>query len=167
MHNQVYIGIGSNLGEPRAQVEQAIVRLGHIEGTQRQTVSSLYQSKPVGQPGQGDYINAVALLATLLPPASLLDALQAIEHAQGRVRAGARWGPRTLDLDILLYNDEIIHTERLSVPHPEIANRIFVLEPLYSIAPTLSVPLVGSVAALRQSLGCTDIKRLDNCFESA
>ncbi len=161
MHNQVYIGIGSNLHNPYAQVERAIVCLDNIPSAQLHTVSPLYLSQPLGQPGQSDYINAVACLSTTLSAERLLDALQAIEHAQGRVRDGTRWGSRTLDLDILLYNDAQIHTARLSVPHPEIANRVFVLEPLYAIAPTLSIPSLGSVVALRQSLGGAGITRLD------
>ncbi len=149
MDNHAYIGIGSNLANPRKQVELAVSRLGVIRNSSLRGISPFYRSAPVGQPGQDDYINAVAHLVTELAPESLLDALQAIEAAQGRVRDGTRWGPRTLDLDILLYNAGFIRSRRLVVPHPEMVNRAFVLEPLHALAPNLDVPGFGPVAQLR------------------
>lgn len=162
MTNETYIGIGSNLAEPRKQVELAVSRLGAIENSWLRAISPFYRSAPMGQPGQADYINAVAYLVTELSAEQLLDALQAIELAQGRVRDGTRWGPRTLDLDILLYNAEFIRTTRLTVPHPEIVNRAFVLEPLYAIAPKLSVPGFGAVAELRLAVDRSGVELLDD-----
>lgn len=145
---QAWIGVGSNLEQPRQQVRTALTELARLPDTQLVAASSLYRSAPMGPPGQPSYINAVACLETRLSAAVLLDALQAIETAHGRVRNGERWGPRTLDLDILLYGNEQIATTRLSVPHPGIAERSFVLYPLAEIAPDLAIPGSGTVREL-------------------
>lgn len=133
----VYIALGSNLANPLAQLEQAVSSLSkfatHI------TLSGVYRSKPLGPQDQPDYVNAVAKCETELPPCDLLDALQQIENEQGRVRL-RRWGERTLDLDILLYGDQQIATERLTVPHYDMHNREFVIVPLYDITPDLILP---------------------------
>jgi 2-amino-4-hydroxy-6-hydroxymethyldihydropteridine diphosphokinase len=134
-----YIGLGSNLDNPLAHVEQAFTELGEIPNTQLAKRSNIYRSRAVGPGDQADYINAVALLKTELAPLELLDALQAIEHSHKRVRI-EHWGPRTLDLDILLLDNQIIASERLTVPHPYLAQRSFVLYPLADLAPELILP---------------------------
>lgn len=134
-----YIGLGSNLDDPRAQVERALLELSSLPGTKLVAHSSLYRSDPVGPPGQPDYINAVACLDTRLEAHALLDELQALERLHQRVRL-ERWGPRTLDLDLLLYGAQTIDSERLQVPHPYIGEREFVLWPLAEIAPRLTLP---------------------------
>lgn len=133
-----YIGLGSNLEDPLAQVRRALDELAEIPQTSLLSRSSIYSSHAVG-PEQPDYINAVALLDTQLAPLALLDALQAIEQAHQRVRI-QHWGPRTLDLDLLLYSDQIIEEERLTVPHPYLTQRSFVLYPLADITPNLHLP---------------------------
>lgn len=142
-----------------AQVERALEALTRLPETRREAISSLYRTPPMGPPGQPDYINAVAALSTRLTPHRLLDELQAIERAHARVRA-ERWGPRTLDLDILLFGEERLADARLSVPHPGIAERAFVLLPLCEIAPALSIPGVGPAAALRARINAEGISRL-------
>ncbi|BBB27685.1 2-amino-4-hydroxy-6-hydroxymethyldihydropteridine diphosphokinase [Amphritea japonica] len=134
-----YIGLGSNLENPVTQVATALLELERLEHCRNLTHSSLYRSDPVGPPDQPDYINAVAQLETSLHPLALLDALQAIEQQHQRVRI-QHWGPRTLDLDLLLYGDEQINSDRLTVPHPYLHERNFVLYPLAEIAPQLSIP---------------------------
>lgn len=143
----VFIGLGSNLDDPGAQVRKALRELADIPRSRVLAVSSLYRSAPMGPQDQPDYVNAVAQLQTGLTAEQLLDALQAIEQTHGRTR-GEHWGPRTLDLDILLYGDSTLHTERLSVPHPGIAQRNFVLYPLAEIDATLAIPGAGSVQSL-------------------
>jgi len=132
---RVYIGLGSNLAEPRQQLRGALDALGRIHDSILAAVSSLYISDPLGPPDQPRYNNAVAALDTRLSPLNLLDALQAIELAQGRERKAERWGPRTLDLDILLFGDRQISEPRLTVPHYHMHARAFVLYPLAEIAP--------------------------------
>ncbi len=158
---QAYIGLGSNLDDPRDQVSRAFAELGRINQSALLRRSSLYRSDPLGPAGQPDYINAVACLGTALSPLALLDAMQAIEQRHRRVRK-QRWGPRTLDLDLLLYADECIQQPRLLVPHPEMHRRAFVLYPLAEIAPReLQVPGHGQLTGLLQ--GCTDrgLEKLD------
>jgi len=137
---RAYIGMGSNLEEPHAQLHRAIEALRTISETRLTAVSHLYRSAPMGPADQPDYINAVAMLDTRLTPLELLDALQAIEQAQGRVRGAERWGPRTLDLDLLLYGVQQINSERLQLPHPGLAERNFVLYPLSELSPELVLP---------------------------
>lgn len=144
----VFVGLGSNLGDPVRQVRAALEALAALEGTERAGHSHLYRSAPLGPPGQPDYINAVARLRTRLAPEALLDALQTIEARAGRDRSGERWGPRTLDLDILLYGDRRIDGPRLQVPHPGMAARSFVLYPLAELAPDLDIPGLGLLPAL-------------------
>lgn len=136
---QAYIGLGSNLADPVQQINAAFVALDKIEGINLQRQSSLYASAPMGPKDQPDFINAVALISTLLSPLSLLDQLQAIEinHQRKRER---HWGPRTLDLDLLLFNDQVIDHARLQVPHVGLTQRNFVLYPLAEIAPSLVLP---------------------------
>ncbi|MGQ0285996.1 2-amino-4-hydroxy-6-hydroxymethyldihydropteridine diphosphokinase [Pasteurellaceae bacterium 22721_9_1] len=139
-----YIALGSNLAQPIEQLNSAIKALAALPNTQVVATSSFYQSKPLGPQDQPDYVNAVVELNTELTPIDLLDSLQHIENAQGRVRL-RRWGERTLDLDILLYDQLIMQTERLTIPHYDMHNREFVIVPLYEIAPTLVIPSLGDI----------------------
>lgn len=135
----VYIGLGSNLQGPEQQLRSALDELAAHPRIELAAVSSFYQSKPVGPQDQPDYVNAVAELRTALPPEELLDVLQATENQHNRVRL-RHWGERTLDLDILLYGDQILNTPRLIIPHKEMCKRSFVLYPLAEIAPQLRLP---------------------------
>lgn len=146
-----YIGVGSNLGDSPGRVRAAFEALATIHASRLVARSRLYRTRPFGPVPQGDFINAVAGLLTQLPAAELLAALRGIETAAGRVRA-ERWGPRTLDLDLLVYGDQRIATPELTVPHPGIAERGFVLAPLADIAPTLDVPGAGRVEELLRRL---------------
>lgn len=154
-----YIGLGSNLDQPVQQVQQALAELTALPACRLQAYSSLYRSAPVGPADQPDYINAVAELHTDLPADELLDALQAIEQAHRRQRT-RRWGPRTLDLDILLYGSTRIDDARLQVPHPEIAKRAFVLYPLAEIAPQLVIPGLGAIADLLDGVAGQQVQQL-------
>lgn len=146
--NKVYIGLGSNLKTPAQQLRQAIASIRLIPNMQLIAVSPFYGSSAVGPGQQPDYVNAAALLHTTLDAHSVLDELQAIEQGQGRVRGPEQWVPRTLDLDILLFNNDVISTERLQVPHPRARERNFVLQPLLDLNATLLLPDGTSVAAL-------------------
>lgn len=157
----VYVGIGSNLQQPVLQVQQALDALTHLPETCLSARSRLYHSRPMGPQDQPDYVNAVVALETTLSATELLVQLQAIEQAQGRERSGRRWGPRTLDLDILLYGDEIINLPQLQVPHPGLHQRNFVLYPLYEIAPDLVVPGKGSLASLLAQCSPTGLEPVD------
>jgi 2-amino-4-hydroxy-6-hydroxymethyldihydropteridine diphosphokinase len=145
-----YIGLGSNLSEPIKQVQAAVNEIKSIVHSDVINVSSLYLSKPMGPQNQDDYINAVLALETKLTPLELLDTLQSIENKAGRVRKENRWGARILDLDILLFGNEIINTERLIVPHYGMKEREFVLLPLAEIAADLILPSL--IATERQSV---------------
>lgn len=130
---RIYIGMGSNLAAPEQQLRNAIKALAQLPNTMLAGISAFYQSDSLS-PGQPRYTNAVAALDSNLAPLELLDALQAIEHDQGRERL-ERWGPRTLDLDILLFGDRLIDEPRLKVPHYQVHLRAFVLYPLAELAP--------------------------------
>lgn len=134
-----YIGLGSNLDNPRQQVSTALLELAQLQDCTLVSQSRLYRSDPVGPQDQPDFINAVAALDTTLPPHALLDQLQAVEQQHQRVRE-RHWGPRTLDLDLLLYGNETLATDRLTVPHAFMRERAFVLWPLAEIAPELKLP---------------------------
>ncbi|HIP53557.1 MAG TPA: 2-amino-4-hydroxy-6-hydroxymethyldihydropteridine diphosphokinase [Chromatiales bacterium] len=156
----VYIALGSNLDGPLTQLERAVKALGALPDTALKRVSPYYRTAPIGPPGQPDYFNAVVLLETYLDPLPLLDELQRIERDQGRVR-GEHWGPRTLDLDILLYNGEEICEPRLQVPHPCMHERAFVLCPLADIAPSsLDIPGRGRLEALLADCPDEGVERL-------
>ncbi|GAB2668590.1 2-amino-4-hydroxy-6-hydroxymethyldihydropteridine diphosphokinase [Vibrio panuliri] len=135
-----YIAVGSNLADPVAQAKAAIDALKTLPKSALIQASQLYSSSPMGPQDQPDYINAVVAIKTELTPLELLDCTQAIELEQGRVRKDERWGPRTLDLDIILYGNEVIDSERLVVPHYGMKEREFVLYPLVEIAPNLTLP---------------------------
>ncbi|MEN0586341.1 MULTISPECIES: 2-amino-4-hydroxy-6-hydroxymethyldihydropteridine diphosphokinase [unclassified Kosakonia] len=135
-----YIALGSNLASPLDQVNAAMTALGEIPQNRIVAVSSLYRTPPLGPPDQPDYLNAAVALETDLTPETLLDHTQRIELQQGRVRKAERWGPRTLDLDIMLFGNLTLNTERLTVPHYDMKNRGFMLWPLFEIAPDLHFP---------------------------
>lgn len=156
----VYIGLGGNLENPREQVERAFTELAELPQSTLLAQSPLYQSRPVGPAGQPDYINAVALLNTQLSPIALLDALQAIEQTHRRVRI-QHWGPRTLDLDILLIDNQTINSERLTVPHPFMTQRNFVLYPLADIAPDLILPCGTALKTLIATCDNDGLVRLE------
>ena len=137
-----YVGIGSNLDEPQQQVLQAMEELGRLPDTAVTRKSSLYRTAPVGYAAQPDFVNAVAELDTSLAAESLLTELQAIEERHQRVRSFPN-APRTLDLDLLLYGEEHVISKTLSVPHPRMHERAFVLAPLVEIAPQVAIPGVG------------------------
>lgn len=154
---KVYIGIGSNLETPMQQLKSAVAALRKIPDTTLCQLSNIYQTAPIGPAGQPDYTNAAALLETALTPEALLDELQKIELNQGRVRK-ERWGPRTLDLDIILYAGMTIRTTRLHVPHIEMENRNFVLIPLMDINPDLILPNGNTLSAAAQRAGDKGIR---------
>ncbi|MBS1202678.1 MAG: 2-amino-4-hydroxy-6-hydroxymethyldihydropteridine pyrophosphokinase [Chromatiaceae bacterium] len=156
-----YVGLGSNLSNPESQVRQAMTELGELPGTELVARSAMYRTAPVGPTDQPDYVNAVVRLTTRLSPRGLLDELQLIEQAHGRRRDGTRWGPRTLDLDVLLYGDERLDEPGLQIPHPEMGGRAFVLVPLADVAPGgLQVPGVGSLVQLLERCPCQGVTPL-------
>lgn len=140
------IGLGANLNDPAAQVEYALAELDRLPATRLLARSSLYASAPVGYVDQPDFINAVAQVETALAPRALLAALLDIEHRHGRERS-FRNAPRTLDLDLLLYGDARFHEEGLTLPHPRMSERAFVLLPLLEIAPDIQIPGLGRADA--------------------
>lgn len=142
------IGIGSNMQNPQQQVVTAINLLDELPGCRVVRRSSLYRSAPYGGIEQADFINAVAVMETAVPPAILLSCCKELERGRGRDPDGERWGPRPLDLDILVYGDACIDTDDLKIPHPGIADRNFVLLPLQEIAADLVIPGLGPVADL-------------------
>lgn len=142
------IGLGGNLGDVRSRLDAAIGTLGSLPGIEVTSRSRFYRTPPWGNLAQPDFVNAAIAVETSLSAHALLDALLATERAFGRVRDGERWGPRTLDLDLLAYGDAVIDDERLAVPHPRIAERAFVLLPLADIAPDTVLPGQGRVADL-------------------
>ncbi len=157
---RVYIGLGSNLDNPKSQISRAINALEKLPETELLRCSSLYRSKPVGPKDQPDYINAVVILDTALSALTLLNHMQAIEDQQGRVRGSERWGPRTLDLDLLMYGDERINDKHLTVPHQEMHKRNFVLYPLHEISPGIAIPGHGPVEKLIEHMDSSDLEKI-------
>lgn len=148
-----YVGLGSNLDDPVAQLRRAFAELAELPSSRLVARSRLYRSPPLGGLSQPDYLNAVAAILTRLEPQALLDALHAIERAHGRDRTGSqRWAARTLDLDLLVYGELTLKSERLEIPHPGIAARNFVLLPLLEVAPGLRIPGLGAVAELAAAI---------------
>ena len=154
-----YVGIGSNLEQPREQVLQAMAELDSIPRTRVQKRSSLFRTAPLGYAAQPDFINAVAELDTELPAEALLAALQAIEARHARTRSFPN-APRTLDLDLLLYGDAQRVSEPLTLPHPRMHERAFVLAPLLEIAPAASIPGVGSARECLSRCGSQPVERI-------
>lgn len=155
------MALGGNIGDSQTIVEQALAAIGNISQTSPRASSSLYRSEAVGDIPQDDYINAVALLDTTLEPMALLLELQAIEHAYYRRRdQQERWAPRTLDLDIILFGDRSFNDSHLVIPHPEFAQRLFVLEPMFEIDGDRFIPGYGSLRYLIDNAPAISLEKL-------
>lgn len=159
MKHTAIIGLGANIENPLNQIKEAIDFLKKSDLVKVKMVSSLYGSKPVGPQDQPDFVNAVISLETELEPHDLLDYLQSIEQLHKRVRK-QHWGPRTLDLDILYIDNAEIHTDRLTVPHPEILNRAFVVIPLLEILPLFTLPTGEQLRNHQSKLPKEDVEAL-------
>jgi 2-amino-4-hydroxy-6-hydroxymethyldihydropteridine diphosphokinase len=155
-----YIGLGSNLKDPDRQLADALELLAAIPETRLIAQSSLYRSAPFGGIEQPDFVNAVAALLTCLEPMPLLRELQRIESERGRERSDLRWGPRTLDLDLLVYSDVQMNDSDLIIPHPGIAQRNFVLLPLREVAPGINIPRLGQISKLHVNLTVPKISQI-------
>jgi 2-amino-4-hydroxy-6-hydroxymethyldihydropteridine diphosphokinase len=155
-----YIGVGSNLEDPRAQVLTALERLGKLPRTRLVLASRLYRSRPFGPVAQPDFVNAVAGILTQLEPPALLKELKAIESSMGRPTRHERWGPRIIDLDLIAHGDERRNEAELTLPHPGIVDRNFVLYPLADISPDLELPGLGRVADLAATVTAEGITLL-------
>ncbi|MEM5533363.1 2-amino-4-hydroxy-6-hydroxymethyldihydropteridine diphosphokinase [Pseudoalteromonas arctica] len=156
----VYLGLGANLNSPKEQLDNAVIALKSLPNCEFINVSHYYASKPMGPQDQPDYINAVACIKTTLEPEQLLDLTQRIELEHGRVRKAERWGPRTLDIDTLLFDDQIINTVRLTVPHYGLNNREFVVYPLLELAPELILPSGIALKTIANNLPLNDLQQL-------
>ena len=157
---EAFVALGANLENPVRQVQHAIAQFGALEHTKVLAVSSLYRTAPVGYADQPDFINAVAKLQTELSPHALLDALHAIENRHGRQRS-VRNAPRTLDLDLLMYGTCVVNEENLTLPHPRMQERAFVLLPLAEIAPDVRLPGRGPLSQLIGLVDCGGVEKLD------
>lgn len=163
MTERAWIGLGANLGEPRRMVERALAALDELPESRRVAASSLYATPPMGPPDQPDYINAVAAVDTQLAPQTLLEELLALETRLGRRRdpaAGERWGPRVIDLDLLCYGARFRDDGFLTLPHPGIGERAFVLVPWAEIAPQAEIPGQGRVAELLEGMETDGVERI-------
>lgn len=156
---RVYLALGSNLADPLHQVDAALAALDALPDTQRIATSTFYRTPPYGPADQPDYLNAAVALETALSPESLLDHTQRIELEHGRVRKAERWGPRTLDIDLMLFGDAVINTERLIVPHYDMLNRAFMLLPLCEIAPDACLPDGRLLKTILDTLDSSTIRR--------
>ncbi len=157
-----YVGLGSNLDDPPAQVRRALTALAGLPQTRLIAASRRYRNPPFGDTGQPDYVNAVAALLTTLTPLALLGELKAVEARHGRQRvAGDRWASRTLDLDLLVYADRVMREPGLTLPHPGIEGRNFVLLPLLEIAPGLRIEGLGRIGQLAGAVDATPLVPLD------
>ena len=154
-----YIGLGSNLKDPKAQIKRALASLSGNNGAELINVSSFYESKPLLEIPGPSYLNVVCKIETKLSAIDLLDLCQEIEDSQQRVRE-VKWGSRTIDLDILLYGEQVISNKRLSIPHPEAIHRAFVLVPLFEIEPKIKIPLLGPIISLLDRINKLDVKKL-------
>jgi 2-amino-4-hydroxy-6-hydroxymethyldihydropteridine diphosphokinase len=154
-----YIGLGSNLNNPKEQIKNALIALNSQEDIEITGLSSLYQSKPVDNSNQPDYLNAVAKVNTHLTALELLRVCQHIEEKQHRVRE-KKWGARTIDLDIIVYGMQVIASPELIVPHKEMMNRAFVLAPLAEVEPELKVPILGDIQMLLQEVDTSTITKV-------
>ena len=157
---RAYIGVGSNLENPVAQVKEAFEELGYLPDTIIFKKSSLYGCSPMGPQDQPPYVNAVVALDTLLSPDDLFNELVKIEDLQGRVRDGEKWGPRILDLDLLLYGKKKIKSKHLTVPHPGMHERDFVIIPLAELAGNISIPGLGKLSGLLGQCKNHSVKKL-------
>ncbi len=155
-----WLGLGSNLQQPAAQLRRALNRLGETEGIEILATSSFYRTPPWGDEQQDDFINAVVQIETSLDPVPLLRVLQSIENEMGRQPSGRRWGPRLIDIDLLLYGGQQYRSAELELPHPRMHERAFVLMPLCELDARLEIPVRGTVEKLLQQLDCSGICRL-------
>ena len=155
-----YVALGSNLDDPPAQVRAAARAVAAMAGVAALQTSPLYRSAPLGGLAQPDYVNAVVGFLTTLSAGQLLEHLQGLEAQMGRIRASGHWAPRRIDLDLLVYGEQRLERPRLTLPHPGIVSRNFVLYPLSDIAPTLEVPGLGPVSRLRAAVGDKGLRRL-------
>ena len=159
---RAYIGLGSNLGDSVARVRGGMTALAQLQQTRLETCSSLYRTAPVGRQDQPDFVNAVCRVHTRLAPVALMRRLLEVERAHGRVREGEQGGgPRTLDLDLLLYGDEAIHGAELTVPHPRLHERAFVLYPLFELEPDLVIPGHGALRDLLAACAGQRVQKMD------
>ncbi|NYS30599.1 MULTISPECIES: 2-amino-4-hydroxy-6-hydroxymethyldihydropteridine diphosphokinase [unclassified Pantoea] len=155
---RVYLALGSNLADPLHQIDAALTALDALPQTQRINTSPFYRTPPYGPPDQPDFLNAAVALETDLSPEALLDHTQRIEREHGRVRKAERWGPRTLDIDVMLFGETVINTERLIVPHYDLLNRAFMLVPLLAIAPDACLPDGRALSPLLATLDSSSIE---------
>ena len=144
---RVFIGIGSNEGDRLENISQAVWQLGSIPGIRVSRMATIYDTEPVGGPPQPEFLNTVVELETMLSPQQLLDTVKGVERKMGRLPSGPRWGPRVIDLDILLYDGGVLNEPNLIIPHPRMHERRFVLEPLTQLAPEFRHPLLGHTMA--------------------
>jgi len=149
---RAHVGLGANLGDRAGTMRAALELLGRVPGVEVVAVSTFRETDPVGVLDQPRFLNAAAAVETTLSPGALLDAMLGVERALGRTREGARFGPRTIDLDLLLYGDEIVEEPGLSIPHPRLHERAFALEPLHELEPDLVVPGRGPLETLLRNL---------------
>jgi len=159
---KAWLGLGSNLQQPEAQLRQALDLLGEAKEVEILATSSFYRTPPWGDEQQDDFINAVVQIETGLEPVPLLRVLQSIENEMGRQRSERRWGPRLIDIDLLLYADQQYHSVELELPHPRMHERAFVLLPLCELDGSLEIPARGTVEKLLQPLDCSGICRLND-----
>ena len=155
-----FLGLGSNLGDRGSSIREAVDRLDKLSGTRVVKVSSLYETAPVGYEEQPDFLNAVVQVQTELSPTELLRAVLGIEHDMGRVRS-LRWGPRVIDIDILLYDNVTIRTADVEIPHPRMAERAFVIAPLAEIAPDIRLPDGRTPPEVLGDLGHQRVQRIE------
>lgn len=165
LNTTAYIGLGSNLSDPAQQLKLAVIAISTLDHCRIEKISSLYFSRPMGPQDQPDYMNAVLSLSTSLSAEALLDALQNIENTAGRVRKDNRWGARILDLDIILFGDDVIHSDRLTVPHYGMKEREFVLLPLHEISPDLILPDNKKLSAIIQTIDHNGLAVLNNSLQ--
>lgn len=157
---EAYLALGSNLQDPRQQIKSAIASIQKLHDTHLVDQSSLFRTPPVGYEDQPDFINAVVKITTQLAPENLLEKLQSIENAHHRVREKVN-GPRTLDIDILLYGKSVINTQSLTVPHPRMLERAFVIVPLAQIDPNLELPCGSLLSDIRARLDISMIQLIE------
>ena len=160
MVHDCYIGLGSNLSDPRQQIDSAMARIAAIKRLELINYSSVYESAPMGPPDQANFLNAVAHVQTSLTPLALLGQLADIEQAFGRDRSVGHWGPRIIDLDLLLFGQREIKLRRLEIPHPGLMEREFVVFPLLEIAPNLRLPNGCALHEIAKKLDRKAVKRL-------
>jgi 2-amino-4-hydroxy-6-hydroxymethyldihydropteridine diphosphokinase len=162
---QAWLGLGANLHQPEKQLAKALGRLKQSSGIKVLKVSHYYRTPPWGNEQQDDFINAVVQIETRLEPLELLHRVQSIENEMGRTRDTGRWGPRVIDIDLLLIDGRSIETAGLEIPHPRMHERVFVLLPLYELDPGLEIPGHGSVGKLLSQLDCDGVHKLDQAGE--